>query len=101
MGKERSGPSRAMVSKQQAKAVQHYDDSAAFVTNDAESKWNFAQHRASDEHRDGAERDNEILANDGPRAAAELKSGEKIFQPVVHQHHFRLLECGIRAARSH
>jgi hypothetical protein len=32
---------------------------------------------------------------------AQAEGGEKVFQPVVHQHHVGLLQCGVRPARAH
>ena len=35
------------------------------------------------------------------RTLAQAEGGEKIFQPVVHQHHVGLFQRGIRTARAH
>ena len=36
-----------------------------------------------------------------PRALAQAEGGEKIFQPVVHQHHVGLFQRGVGTARAH
>ena len=61
----------------------------------------FPSMRKRNQHDDRAERNDQILPDDAPRALAQAKRGEKIFQPVVHQDHVGLLQRGIRTARAH
>ena len=90
-----------VTAKKQSQTVHHHDDGAAFVADHADRQWNFAQHRKRHQHNDRAERNDKILPDDAPRALAQPKRSEKIFQPVVHQHHVRLLKRRVRPARAH
>jgi hypothetical protein len=56
--------------KQQPQAVHHHDDGAAFVADHADGQRDFSKHRKGHQHGDGAQRNHQVLPDDGPRAPA-------------------------------
>src|SRR5205823_6778879 len=82
-------------------AVQHNDYRAPFVSYHSDSQRDSSKQRETDEHCHRAERDDEVLLNYPARAFAELKGGEKILQPIVHQHDFGLFEGRVRSTGTH
>ena len=67
----------------------------------ADRERDFPKHGEADEHRHGAKRHDQILANHSAGVLAETKRGQEVLQPVVHQHDLRLLQRGVRATRPH
>lgn len=87
--------------EEQPEAVEADDDGAAFVGKDSEGEGE-ASAQCKDEHEDdGAEGDDEVLADDTPSLAAEADGVVEAFDPVVHEDHFALFEGGIAAASAH
>src|SRR5207302_3953891 len=86
-----------LYSEQQSQAVQHNDYRAPFVSHHSDSQRDSSKQRETDEHCHRAERDDQVLLNYPARALAELKGGEKILQPIAHQHDFGLFEGRVRS----
>ena len=71
------------------------------MANYAEGQRDSAEQGKGHEHGHGAERDDEVLPDDGAGATTELEGDEEVFQPVVHQDHLGLLQRGVGTACAH
>ncbi len=69
----------------ETEAVEDDEDGAAFVAQDAEGQGNSAGDGETCQDDNRAEGEDEILADDGAGANAELMGGEKVFQAIVHE----------------
>jgi hypothetical protein len=77
--------------KQQAEAVQHDNHRAPFMPQHADGERDVPENGEPDEHDHRSERHKQVLADDPSGVLAQPKRGHEVFQPVVHQHDFRLL----------
>ena len=88
-------------SKEETETIHNDDYCAAFVAHNSDGQGDAAQERKGDEHNYGSERDNQVLANDASRPLAELKSGKKILEAIMHKHDIGLFKSSIGPSGTH
>jgi hypothetical protein len=93
--------SRSSRPEEQAQAVHNDNHSTAFVAYNTDRKRDDTDQGQRDEDRDGAQGDDQILANDCAGALTETERSQEVFEAIVHEDDVRLFERRVRTTGAH
>ena len=92
---------RGDFAEEESEAIEHDEERAAFVSDDASGERDFPGEGEADEDEDNAEGDGQVLVDDGSCDSADVERDDEVLEAIVHEDEVGLFHGCVGSASAH